>query len=805
MSAEATGVKKITVKFNQKVDTTTALTLTKGTAKPAVAKTTWNADATEAVIETSGKLTTGTYTVTATIDGKTLTADAVVAKDETLTSFELVGTTIKAYSATDTSSAAIQYKALNQYGEPMSCSTANVTIAPGTADPGKDRKPTASKNGEAGVTAIPDIYRIPGSKFTVVIVDSSTGVTFNGEVVYGAAASAKSAESAGLYNINKGKIQEMTAGDKPSDYKALLTVKDQYGDPYTVKKDDLADGSLSAVAASGLTNVKVDDNLLKTSDPIVTVDNVEYFAIPLTAVSANTSNGKAVAGDFSITLVNNRLGIVGTPSFTVASSVVISNIEISGDNGIYAGQENEMTYNVTDTQGNVVTSAAVLKKIDIKEGSDKGTLRFKEQTNGTAKLIYDAKPLANGLKTGIETFTITANEPTSSNYLVKTFTFTRQVQRVATTIKGVSSKVYTSTGVSGASLTINFKDLLIEDQYGNTFTSSELDGGKLVSPAAVCVTGTGIKYDNSATGGDPSVWVLKDGSTAAGAKGVSFGAAKKITAIAPATSAAVDATLKIYIDNGKDTDIKSAYELKLTKFSGGEVANVSGLDVIVNAGNAVYVSTGAIKAKPTTDTGEVAASSSAINVPIVVTGNVKGRPVKLTADEYDVTISAPELGEYKTPADLKEGKGTVTVTVNTADGPQTVTKEFKTSNAPQNIGNTIKKGNGVTNAPASVSPGAVYAQKVADLVGGYKVVNQYGNDDLGNSAINTTYTVAIKSYSGTIGADVNDINNFVSHNKMNSAAIFLPDGAQSGATVTFTITAIAGGQEVSYDVTLTAK
>ena len=96
MTASATGVKKITVTFNKAVATSTALTLTKGTAKPAVSEVTWNEGYTEATIKTAGKLTAGTYTVATTVEDKALTADVVVEKDETLTSFALVGTTLKA-------------------------------------------------------------------------------------------------------------------------------------------------------------------------------------------------------------------------------------------------------------------------------------------------------------------------------------------------------------------------------------------------------------------------------------------------------------------------------------------------------------------------------------------------------------------------------------------------------------------------------------------------------------------------------------------------------------------------------------
>ena len=664
MTAAATKVKEITVTFNKAVDKTTALALTKGTAKPAVSETVWNEAGTEAVIKTAGKLTKGTYTVSATVGEDALTADAVVEKDETLTSFALVGNTLKAKDSVHTTTASIEYQALNQYEEPMNCSTTNVTIAPGTMASTGQVAPTASKNGVAVVEDIPTLYTIAGSEFNVVIVDTTSGVTLNTKAVYGASAKAAKVESVGLYNTAKGKIMDMTAGDKIANYVALFKVTDQYGDPYKVKQADVTGTTpmISAVAASGVTNVKV--GTFAAADPVQSVDDVEYFAIPFAQVG---SSNTAVAGDFSLTIVNSNLGIIGTPSYTVSDSTLIASIDISAD-AIYAGQDNTMTYSVTDVKGNAVTSYDVLKGIDFggsAAGSDHGTLKWSRNADGTAKLTYTATGISSGLKSSIETFTAKANPVTSSVYLVKTFTFTKLAQRKAVAVVGVASNVATSTDVQNKNITLKMENLLIEDQYGNVFTATELKANKLVSNSSIYISGAAVA---TTTTGAVDKWEAKSAAAPDSASGAAISTG--VTLVSPVTTGAITTAFTLSVD-GK---LNEGYTLKMAKIASSALGSITNLSIdCIIGGYAVYINPASPSISTVSYEESTYVTGSASSLPIVVSGKVNGKKVYLDGSYSDVDFKIPALPSYTAVTDAKTDTATMTVLVSTDDGVVTLT------------------------------------------------------------------------------------------------------------------------------------
>ena len=786
MTAEATKVKQITVTFNKEVDTIAAkITVKKGTATPTVSEVKFDETKKVATLAMAGKLTKGTYTVTAVVGDETLTADAIVEKDETLTSFALVGNTLKA-DPNDASAGAIEYKALNQYEEAMACSTAKVTIAPGTADPAVDTKPTSSKAGKYGVKSIPTIYTVPGSEFSVVIVDSQTGVNFNGKVVYGASAKPAKVESVGLYNVNKSKFADMFEGDTISNFVALFKVTDQYGDAYKMSVNDVktSTGQITAVAASGVSNVKVGD-FDQNNAPLVTVGDDEYFAIPLTNVES--SRKTAVEGTFSLTIVNSNIGVIGTPSYNVTDKVVISSIEISSD-AIYAEQDNEMSYVVTDTNGNNVTDFATLNGIKIGangdgKGSDNGTLKWSKKADGTAKLTYHPTKVASGLKSSIETFTITANDVTSSKYLVKTITFTKLEKRKPVAVVGISSKVATTTAQTSAQIDVELKNLLIEDQYGNVFTEDELKGTDFVANGTVYVTGANIS--NGATA-QQNPWVAKSANMP-DATGAAIDASKKVTFIAPTTSAAVTAKYNFFVKDNKNEQ----YTLKLSKVAGSAMKSVTDLAIdSINDGYAVYATQGALTASFTTK----AATGPAVSVPVVVSGKVNGQKVYMTASECEAEFKAAALGESNKTSDNKTETATLIVYVTTEDGPVKLEKEFTISNikAPAAATKVAKVDSYTTK---TVSGGAL-ATTIKDAAGAYKAYDMYGNvvADADSTKYDVTVTeVLVGGVDKTASAE-NGTEYTLTKNGMNSASF------TTANTVTINVVVTLGDSSVSYKV-----
>ena len=89
MTAEATGVKTVTVKFNKAIADASKVKVTvkKGTANRACKATVNTSDI---VLAMDAKLTQGSYTISVEgVDTEVMTANFDVAKDETLTSFEI--------------------------------------------------------------------------------------------------------------------------------------------------------------------------------------------------------------------------------------------------------------------------------------------------------------------------------------------------------------------------------------------------------------------------------------------------------------------------------------------------------------------------------------------------------------------------------------------------------------------------------------------------------------------------------------------------------------------------------------------
>ena len=501
MTAAVKGVKTIEVSFNKAIASPDAVKVTvkKGTAARDCKAT---VDGSKITLAMDAKLTKGTYTVSVEgVDTAAMTADVVVEKDETLTSF-WIGDYIVAKSLTETTTASIKYAALNQYEEKMSTSDVTVTCSFGKID---DQKPstyaTATAEGTITVKEIPDILAILGTKGTVVIV-GDMGVTSTKEVSYNSFSKATTAEVLGTYHKNSATVKSITEGDDPSDYELLFSMKDQYG--YEVSADDAnTAASITTSLNGGLTNVTVnlaDEKSYQTR----TVDGKDYIAVPLKAIDASK---KAFAGDATLTIVNNLHGLLVNQPLTVAKNVVIKSVNITADNGLYEGQENELHYEITDADGKNVTSYAVLSNSDIiKFSTNTLNLRWERNADGTAKLVseipdeyVDKSNPKSDKNTKITSITTQANYVAGGNLLVNTFTFTVNEKRVAKSVSGIAADTTLATAKSGDTLTIESKKFILADQYSGSvkdgesaFVNTIFDATKGAATAA----GTSVACDN---------------------------------------------------------------------------------------------------------------------------------------------------------------------------------------------------------------------------------------------------------------------------------------------------------------------
>ena len=201
VSAEATGAKTITVTLNKAVADATKVTaaVKKGSATK---DSKFAAEGEKVVITTDTKLMAGTYTVTiGGLEETDLTATVEVAKDETLTSYEIGAELIA--DADVSTTGYIYYKALNQYDEMMNADAPSATWTFSSAKPEVVTTATADREGCFKVTDINTSLAIIGTKGNVILVDQNAGVNKTGEVVYSSPATAAEVTVDGLYNTAK--------------------------------------------------------------------------------------------------------------------------------------------------------------------------------------------------------------------------------------------------------------------------------------------------------------------------------------------------------------------------------------------------------------------------------------------------------------------------------------------------------------------------------------------------------------------------------------------------------------------------
>lgn len=486
VSAEATGVKTITLTMAKDVASVAspvAITVKKGTSTKEFTPT---AEGKTITLAMDTKLIAGDYAVTIKgLEAEDLNATVTVAKDETLTTYEISNElAMRTSSATD--QAVAYYWALNQYGEHMVADEPQVTssFSAGT-DTFIHRTATATVAGEIYVNNIPTVLAIKGTKGTIVLVDKTSGVNVNKEVVVSDCATATKATWVGAYDTTKSKIVDLTAGTQLGNIYLLVSLEDQYG--REIAQTDIAANDINVTIAGGLTKLEALNTDLAAGSTAVIVDGKEYIAIKL-------KSGIAVAGDYTVTIVNSKKGMLLTDTYKVDDSVVVSSISVQADNGLYVGEENTMSYEITDTKGNSVTDYALLRNGLVRfDNETYGDMRWEKNADGSAKLVYDLTTRTpsftnanSDTESTISTVTIFANEVTSTNYIVKSPQFTVKEARIVKDAYGFDAKEATSVA-KGSTLTIDPKKFVYVDQYSNKVTSDDK-----FYPSSYMVSGSGI-------------------------------------------------------------------------------------------------------------------------------------------------------------------------------------------------------------------------------------------------------------------------------------------------------------------------
>ena len=769
MNASVTGVKTITVEFNKAIADASKVkaTVKKGTADRACTAT---VDGSKITLAMDAKLTKGDYTVSVEgVADAAMTANVTVEKNETLTSF-WIGDYIVAESLTSTTTGTIKYAGLNQYGEKMPSNDVTVTCSFGKVPNQKpDKASTATAEGSIKVTDIPEILTIVGTKGTVVIV-GDMGVTTTKEISYNTFSKAVSAEVLGTYHVNSATLKNISEGDKPSDYELLFSLKDQYG--YSVSADDAnKSDKINITLVGGLTNVTVavtDNQSYKTR----TVNGVDYIAVTLKA--ASDSSSKAYAGDATLTIVNQLHGLLVSQPLTVGKSVVISSINITADNGVYEDQENEMAYEIVDTEGKAITSYAVLSNPELLSITG---MRFEKKADGTAKLIYEVGDLKLATQNTSTDKNYTtrvvnayANNPTGGNYIVKTFSFTVNQKRVAKSVSGIAADTTTSIAKNAnAPLTIESKKFVLADQYSNKVVDGDGAFVKTIYDAEV----------SASTGVGTSVYLVNDGSLA----DYNIDVANNKIIVTPGAKAGTSAVYLKYATKAGVKASASDYDAKFYI----SVYDTTGVDVSTLAIKSIHdgfaLSADNENHKATVDKSKV-----------TVVAKVGGVETVIPQDQF---VIVKEENNSFSQEEINKGvwdkTAKLTVQVTTWDSANTpidtqITKEYTVSRS----GAKLYKVTG-TDATAATH-GAIKTYDKEDFVKMFTYKNQYGAD------VNlTSDTVDKNSISYEIkfvkrdGGEISDYT--ISNNKLNSAKLTIKNGATGKYTFKITATSPDGSSK----------
>lgn len=718
MTAEATHANEIVATFNKAVGSDAKVTLKKGASD--VANTAKIAeDGKSATITLTGKLTDGTYTVTVVAGEETVSAD-VIAKSEVLTSFKL-GTTLKekvaSYNnASSTATAVLSYQALNQYGDKINYTAADNSVVSSIGRVGNIKPCKTTQAGSFEVYDIPAMYAIKGQQFQISIVDTVnyTGVMINDSVVYGAGATAKEFTLAGTYNTSKQAFKDIADGDKVADYVMLFTVKDQYTDDMDAKTvaTEASNAAIQVTIAGGLTNIKA--TTLKGLDldkMQKEIGDTTYFAVPLESVSTDKDKKVANAGTYRVTIVNSTQGSVYDQEFTIADGVIVSSVQITAADTLYANQDNAMDYVVTDSQGNTLKDYATLKNISVDSTKDGDKYTWKKNTDGTASLIYTPATVASDVVrkykgSEVRGCTIKANKEVSGKLYVASKTFTVYEERQPVTVTGTKSDA-ARVSTNANDLAFETKKLVILDQYSNPFSEDEIKNGDHNTLNNVYVTLAAVTAGNTITVSNGSVEYYNGSTSTVKPDKI----AKKITITGLANTVSNSSIkLNFFVSSAAAKVVNGGKgdEGADVSFTYGNTNKVSGLTVAyINNGCPLYANDVDATAYLTQSTSDSASAADYLYVnngtghfmstaaPVVVKGTIGGKTGVVPTNQWkfvgagqDNRLALKGVKSYSLAGEVITETREFSIVVDTEDGPQTITGKVDVSNAPR-VGTTI--------------------------------------------------------------------------------------------------------------------
>lgn len=448
VDAKIVGAKKLEVAFNQAVDASKVkFTLKRGVNSVTIANTTWSDDKRTATLELASKFFEGDHELTVEgVDTEALKV-SFKAEAERVAGIEILND-IAPVVDSNYDALKVYYKVVNQYGEDITSAISNIN---GTISYG------SIKNISGGTV---DIEAPAGLKFTI---DSSVVVTLmhgpsnsviTKTIKVGAEERAAQVTIEGLYH-EKG--ETLTTDSTFGEFYILVNVKDQYGN--VIKPTPAANlsklKSETVVYVGGTSGLSVDGYDGKQANyHKVTVNGEDKTALKL-------AGNNVIAGNTIVTII--AAGAVGGNSATytinVADGLKAYSI-VFGDPGIVAADDPEIKIPVvvTDKEGNEITNPDTLNSNDkgVQVIPSKGQFakdgnsivyKFQPTAADEGPLALTAVPKGNPINAVTQTFNIRA----AAN------------PKVITGLKDINALIY-----QGQSVDIDYKTLIVEDQYGRT-------------------------------------------------------------------------------------------------------------------------------------------------------------------------------------------------------------------------------------------------------------------------------------------------------------------------------------------------
>lgn len=604
-TVKAASSKTLEVSFNKVIDSTKAVVeLKKDGFKVNAANITPSADKKSLIVELTSKITKGEYALNVSgLSDKALEA-SVKTEDEKVAGIDILSDIAPLTGVAG--EATVGYKVVNQYGE-------DVTKLYGTSLVASVAGGSATLKADGTIT-----LNVTGlkkdDKVVVTLIHPQTATTTTKTITASSVSMAADVEFGVLYNKD-GKVLSENSDLSKDKFYLPVNVKDQYGNAIT----DLA----------RLNGENKEVLLTNTNAGVATFGEFEKQTINGKEVIVLPVSKAVAAGETNVIVIAKANGKNAQTAVKVSEGLRTDAVSIGAPSAIVtANKEILFPLSVLDKEGKAVTDIKVIEgtygvkatggKIIVKDGA-----------------LYIQVAAGSVVKDSPVTVVVT-----SSTNKVATQTVIPKAASEARVITGLKASVSTAIR-SGETKELKNTDFIVEDQYGQVLSDTEL--------SALTITASSDELKTITTSG------------------------LTLSALKPAEKVAANITFKL-ADKADSAFTKKFTVVKNSDFASYKVADLA----------PIYLKAGAIPADYERDIVVKAVTASGNEVKLKA-GASEDYTVKSTllTDVADSKINATDASGVKFETNETTAKAKVTVTIN-ATGEEFV-KEVTFSNVAPKV------------------------------------------------------------------------------------------------------------------------